>query len=149
MILEEIGKDLKEAMLAGDKARVYALKNIKTTIQYAQVDAKAKTDGLDNNEIIKLIQKEAKKRQESADLYKKAGDEQRASAELLEKQIISKYLPQQLSEEEIDKLIGEAIEQEDEVSYKSMGKIISFVKEKAGASADGGVVAKLVKNRIK
>lgn len=145
MILENINSDLKKSMLAGDKSTVSALKNIKTAIQYAGV---AKKGQLSEEEIIKILSKEAKKRGEAFSLYEKAGDMARAQAELDEKEIINRYLPEPLSEEDVAGLIDEAISEVGEVSGQTMGKIISLVKDKAGANADGGLIAKLVRNRI-
>jgi uncharacterized protein YqeY len=95
-----------------------------------------------------LLAKEAKKRQESADLYVQAGDQVRADAELAEKAIIEAYLPAQLSEAELVALIDEAIAATGASGPQGMGQVIGAVKAKAGASADGALVARLVKEKL-
>jgi uncharacterized protein YqeY len=95
-----------------------------------------------------LLAKEAKKRQESADLYVQGGNQEKAEAELEEKKVIEKYLPEQLSEEEVAKLVDEAIAQTGANSLAQMGQVIGMVKGKVGAAADGALIARLVKEKL-
>jgi len=150
MIREQLEKDVKAAMIAGDKLRLETLRGLKTVILYADVATKTRdTGGIDDDAITALFAKEAKKRQESADLYVKGGSQERADKELAEKKIIEDYLPEQLSEEELGKLVDAAIAQTGATEAKDMGKVIGAVKAKAGNSADGALVAKLVAERLK
>jgi len=146
---QQLQDDVKAAMLAGDSLRVETLRGLKTTIQYADVAAKKRdTGGIDDTEIIGLFAKEAKKRQESADLYMQGGSQDRANKELAEKAIIEAYLPAQLSEEALAQLIDTIISEQQAIGTQAMGQVIGAVKAKAGASADGAVVARLVKERL-
>jgi len=145
---QQIDTDLKTAMLAGDKTLVITLRGLKSVILYEEVAKNARENGLSDNEITQLLAKEAKKRQESADLFFKGGDKVRQKAELDEKAIIENYLPKQLTEPEIIKLIDEAMAKLGN-SSKNMGQIIGQVKQTAGASADGAIIARLVKERVK
>jgi uncharacterized protein len=145
MIIDQINSDLKKAMLAGDKFKVDTLKGVKTAIQYAQV---AKAGVLDEDETVSVVAKEAKKRSEAAALYASSGDQSREAAELNEKKIIDEYLPQQLSEDEITHIITEIIGTNKDIDPKMIGSIIGQVKAKAGATADGSVIARLVKSYI-
>jgi len=144
---QQIDTDLKTAMLAGNKTLVTTLRGLKSVILYEEVAQNVREAGLPDDEIIKLLAKEAKKRQESADLYSQGGDKERQNAELEEKSIIEKYLPKQLSETEINKLIDEAITKTGN-NQQNMGQIIGQVKQAAGAGADGAVIARLVKERL-
>jgi len=144
---QQIDTDLKTAMLAGNKTLVTTLRGLKSVILYEEVAQNMREAGLPDDEIIKLLAKEAKKRQESADLYSQGGDKERQNAELEEKSIIEKYLPKQLSETEINKLIDEAITKTGN-NQQNMGQIIGQVKQAAGAGADGAVIARLVKERL-
>src|SRR3989344_752574 len=144
---QQIDTDLKTAMLAGDKTLVTTLRGLKSVILYEEVAQNVREAGLPDDEITKLLAKEAKKRQESADLYAQGGDKERQNAELEEKSIIEKYLPKQLSETEINKLIDEAITKTGN-NQQNMGQIIGQVKQAAGAGADGAVIARLVKERV-
>jgi len=98
--------------------------------------------------VLVILAKEAKKRQESADSFVKAGQPDRAEIELAEKAIIEDYLPAQLSEAEVQAVIDEVVSQFDEVSPKIMGQVIGQTKAKAGPSADGALIARLVKERL-
>jgi uncharacterized protein YqeY len=147
---QQLNDDVKAAMIAGDKLRLETLRGLKSVILYADVATKTRdTGGIDDDAIMALLAKEAKKRQESADLYVKGGSQERADKELAEKKIIEAYLPTQLSEEELGRLIGEAIEQTGATEAKDMGKVIGAVKAKAGNAADGALIAKLVAERLK
>ena len=150
MIRQKLEQDVKAALLAGDKLRVETLRGLKTAILYADVATKTRdTGGVDDDAILALFAKEAKKRQESADLYIKGGSPERAEKELAEKKIVEAYLPTQLSEAELGELIDMAITQTGASEVKDMGKVIGAVKAKAGNAADGALIAKLVAERLK
>ena len=145
---EAIEKDLKQAMLAGEKELVTTLRGLKSVILYAEVEGGSRDQGLDEDKVSSLLQKEAKKRQESADLYKQGGDSEKEQAELAEKAIIEKYLPEQMSEEELADLVEEAVKATGAEGPKDMGKVIGMVKSRAGASADGSVIARIAKEKL-
>jgi uncharacterized protein YqeY len=144
---QQIDSDIKQAMLAGNKTLVTTLRGLKSSILNEEVAKGVRDKGLSDEDITTLFVKEAKKRQESADLYKQGGNIDKAAAELAEKELIEKYLPEQMSEEELSVLVDEAIEQTGSDPAK-MGQIIGAVKQKAGASADGAVIARLVKEKL-
>lgn len=149
MIRQQLNDDLKTALLGGDSVRVETIRGLKSVILYADVAAnKRDSGGISDEEVLNLLAKEAKKRQESADLYVKGGAQERADKELTEKAIIESYLPERLSDEELAKLIDEIIAEQGAEGMQAMGKVIGAVKAKAGASADGAAVARLVKERL-
>jgi len=146
---QQLNDDIKAAMLNGDTLRLEALRGLKTVILYADVAAKKRdTGGIADEEVIGLFAKEAKKRQDSADLYVQGGSQERADKELAEKAIIESYLPAQLSETELTALIDEAIAAQGASGPQAMGKVIGAVKAKAGNTADGSLIARLVKERL-
>ena len=145
---EQIDKDLKEALLAGDKPKVETLRGIKAAILNEEVAQNTRDSGLSDDQIQNILAKESKKRQEAADLYKQGGSPDRADAELAEKGIIDSYLPEQMSEEDIAKLADEAITATSASGIQDMGKVIGAVKAKAGNSADGSVIARVVKEKL-
>jgi uncharacterized protein YqeY len=145
---QQIDKDLKEALLAGDKAKVETLRGLKAAILNEAVARNARDTGLSDDQIQNILAKESKKRQEAADLYQQGGSEDRASQELAEKVIIDGYLPEQISDQEIAKLADEAIAATDAAGMQDMGKVIGAVKAKAGNSADGSVIARIVKEKL-
>lgn len=148
MLKQQIEQDLKEALLGGQKDRATTLRGLKSVILYAEVAAGTRDQGLSDEQIIQLFAKEAKKRQESAEFYVKGGSQERADAELAEKKIIESYLPQQLSDEELIKIIDSAISALEDVSPQAMGQVIGKVKQATEGRADGGRIAKFVKERL-
>ena len=135
-------------MLAGDAARLECLRGLKSVILYAEVAAGKREDGLTDDEIQVIFAKEAKKRQESADLYVRGGSQERADKELSEKKIIEEYLPAQMSEEEITILVEKIITETGVSGPQAMGQVIGKVKAVAGSGADGSVVARIVKEKL-
>jgi len=135
-------------MLAGDKAKAETLRGIKAAILNEAVAQNVRDTGLNDDAIQKILAKESKKRQEAADLYKQGGSEDRARAELAEKVIIDAYLPEQMGEDEIAKLADEAIAATGATGLQDMGKVIGAVKAKAGNTADGSVIARIVKDKL-
>lgn len=149
MLKQQLEQDLKSALLAGEKSRAMTIRGLKSVILYAEVAKGARAEGLSNEEIIALLAKEAKKRQESAELYKRGGAEDRAAAELAEKAIIEQYLPKQLTDEEILTIVDEVIVGMDASSPQIMGQVIGQVKQKTSGQADGARIAQLVKERLR
>lgn len=147
-IKDKINNDLKTAMLEGDKDLVTTLRGLKSSILYAEVASGKREEGMSDQEIIALLQKESKKRQESADLYSKGGRQEKANAEEKEKEIINKYLPEQISDEEIIKIIDEEADKISDLNIQKMGQLIGAVKSRAGVMADGSLIARLVKEKI-
>jgi uncharacterized protein YqeY len=148
MLKARIDQDLKTALLAGDKVLAMTLRGLKSVILYAEVAQGSRDQGLSDDEIIALFSKEAKKRQESADLYKKGGNEQSAAAELLEKKVIESYLPSQLSDDELVVIVDKTIADLEISGPSAMGQVISVVKQKTAGQADGARIAQLVKERL-
>ncbi len=146
---QQLDDDIKAAMLSGNSLKVETLRGLKTVVLYADVATKTRdSGGIDDDAVLALFAKEVKKRQESADLYVRGGSQERADKELTEKAIIESYLPAQLSEEDLIQLIDTAITDEHAEGMQAMGKVIGAVKAKVGNSADGSVIARLVKERL-
>lgn len=148
MLKQQLEQDVKTALLAGDKDRVTTLRGLKSVILYAEVAKGSREEGLPDDEILALFAKEAKKRQESADLYRQGGNMQKANAELAEKAIIEEYLPAQLADEELAQIVDEALAQFETLSPQIMGQVIGVVKQKTEGRADGSRIAQLVKERL-
>jgi uncharacterized protein YqeY len=144
----QIEADLKQAMLAGDKTLVTTLRGLKSAIQYAEVAAGTQGQADDDAAVTTVMSKEAKKRQESADLYKQGGNEERAAAELAEKTAIEKYLPEQMSEADVQTIVNEVIQELGASSQQQMGQVIGKVRERTLGKADGSVIARLVKAKL-
>lgn len=140
--------DLKAAMIARDSFLSDVLKGLKSAVLNQEIATGVREEGLAEKDIEALFAKEAKKREEAAQLYDQGGNSEMAKKERAEKEVIAQYLPEQLSEEEITKLVQEAIATTGASEPKDMGKVIGFVKGKAGNGADGALVAKITKGLL-
>jgi uncharacterized protein YqeY len=148
MLKARIDQDLKTALLAGDKVLATTLRGLKSAILYVEVANGAREQGLGDDEIVAILSKEAKKRQESADLYKQGGREDKAAAELAEKKAIEAYLPSQLSDEELATVIDEVVAELGVSDPSALGQVIGAVKQKTAGQADGARIAQLVRQRL-
>lgn len=144
---QRIEQDLKTALLGGDSVRVTTLRGLKAVLLNVKVATGKRDSGLTDDEVLPLLVKEAKKRQESADLYLQGHDQVRADAELTEKAIIEAYLPAPLSEAELSQIIDEVVT-ETGTDKSAMGRIIGQVKARTQGAADGALIARLVKERL-
>ena len=144
MLKEQINADLKIAMLARNAFETTVLRGLKSSILDEEVKLGKREEGLNDAEIETLVAREVKKRKEAANLL----DAERAENELKEAEILSKYLPEMASEEDIRAAVKAEISAMGEVSIKQMGAIIGKMKAKFGNSADGAVLAKIVKEEL-
>lgn len=147
-IKEQIDADLKQAMLAGDKVLTETLRGLKSAILNIEVAENKRDTGLPDNEVVTVLQKESKKRQESAELFKQGGNVDKSNAELTEKQVIQKYLPAQMSDETLKELVTQVVAELGASGPQAMGQVIGAVKERSGGQADGGRIAQLVKESL-
>lgn len=145
---QQLEDDIKTAMLAGDKTLVTTLRGLKSAILDAEVAKNVRDTGLSDDDAIAVLSKQAKQRQESADLYVQGGSQDKADAELAEKAIIEKYLPEQVSEADLAATIDKVIADTGASGMQAMGQVIGAVKQQFGASADGAVIARLVKEKL-
>ena len=138
--LEKAQEDVRTAMKSGDKERVGALRMI--------VDALQKEAQLGKGDEVAVLQREKKKRLEAADAYRDAGRTEQAEAESFEAELISAYLPEQLSEEELDRLAAEAVQETGATEPKQMGQVMSVLMPKVGGRADGKRVSAAVREAL-
>ncbi|HEX8545634.1 MAG TPA: GatB/YqeY domain-containing protein [Cytophagaceae bacterium] len=144
---EQIEGDIKKAMLAKDKDSLRALRGIKSMILLAETEKGAKEELTQELEI-KLLTKAAKQRKESAEVYKTQGREDLQKIELDELAIIEKYLPKQLSEEEVTEKIKTIIAESGAKGPGDMGKVMGLATKQFAGQADGKVVSALVKTLL-
>lgn len=139
-ILERVQADTRSAMKAGERDRVAMLRMIASSLQQ---DAK-----LGEGDPVALLQHERKKRNEAAEAYEKAGRAEQAGAERAEVELIDGYLPEQISDAELDSLISNAIETTGASSMKDMGMVIGLVMRGVEGRADGKRVSTAVRERL-
>lgn len=144
--LKQIEQDLITAMKAKDQIAVDVLRGLKTRIQNEKVSKMV--EELSADEILSLVRSEVKRRKEAAEAFGAGGNNQSKDKELKEAEILTRYLPPQMSEEEIGKLAEEVIAA-GSFAAADFGKAMGALKAKVGNSADGAVVAKVLKEKLK
>ena len=149
-IQEKINQDFKEALKAGDASKVATLRMIIASIKNKEIDKKGKGEEgvLNDEETMDVIMKEAKKRKEAADIYKQGGRNDLVEKEQKELDIINQYLPKQLSEDEIEKIIANAIDKTGAASIKDMGKVMGEVSKETKGRADSRMISELIKKKL-
>jgi uncharacterized protein len=142
---EKFTADLKTAMKAGDKAKVDALRLINAALKDRDIEARGAGKTLGDDDVLALLQKMIKSRQESLDIYTKAGREDLASKERGEIEVISAYLPQQMSADEVAEAVKAAIAEAGAASIKDMGKVVAALKAKYTGRMDFAKASQAVK----
>ncbi len=139
---ERLAQEIKAAMLAKDADRLSALRMLKSALGYAQIERK--TENLPDVEFVALVQKEVKKRRDSAEQFEKGGRAELAAKEKQEIAVLETFLPKPLAPEELEALVRATIQETGATSKKDMGPVIKAVQAKAAGSADGKTISTLV-----
>ena len=149
-IREDIKNNLKEAMIKKNVDLISALRLVIASIKDRDIIAKGKGNdlGINDEEIISLLQTMIKQRKSSIDMYLEGKREDLAKKEQNEIEIISKFLPKQLSKEEINNIIDMTIKSCEAFSMKDMGKVINLLKNKYNGEMNFGDVSKIVKSKL-
>ncbi len=142
---EKISQDLKEAMKAKDVAKRDALRLLSSAFKQIEVDERKE---LSDEDIIKIIQKQIKSRNDSASQYKEAGRDELAQKELDEIAYYEVYLPAQLSDEELESAVKSIIEKVGATTMKDMGKVMGMANKELSGSADGKRISECVKKAL-
>jgi uncharacterized protein YqeY len=144
---DQLNSKLKSAMREKNKVALESLRAIKSAMLLLQTQSGAK-ETPDDNEITKLLQKLVKQRKESASIYREQGRVDLAEPEEAQISIISQFLPEQLSPEEVEKVIDEVIQLVGATTMKDMGKVMGMANNKMAGKADGKIIAEIVKKRL-
>lgn len=149
---EKLREDLKQAQLARDEITVATLRLLLSDLTYAKVAKPSPPAGgeqsLSDEEVISVVQKAVKQRKESIESFTKGGRSELAEKEEAELKILEQYLPEQISDEELTKVIGEAITKTGASSMADMGKVIGMVMGQVGQKAEGARVSALVREKL-
>ena len=146
-----IQTDIMAAMKAKDEVALTTLRGIKTAIMQYKTSSNFKGDrdsNLSDSEVIKIMQKLAKERRETADVYKNAGRTELAEKELAEANIIDNYLPKAMTESEVEEMVKTVIAEVGATSMKEMGLVIKNVNAKANGRTDGKTISTIVKQLL-
>lgn len=144
MITPNLMKMIGDAMKAHDSVRVSTLRMLSSELKNEKINLQ---HDLTEEEELKVIRKEAKKRKEAIEMYTKANAVEQAESEKAELAILSEFLPPEISEEELERLVNESIKSINPQGMRDMGKVIADVKSK-NSGVDGGVVANLVRAKL-
>jgi|SRR3989344_6258455 len=144
-LLNQINQDLVVAQKGRDKVKVSTLRFLLSNVKNAEIEKRAE---LSDEEVVLQVQKDAKRHKESIEAFRKAGRDDLLGKEKTELEILSKYLPAQLSREEVERVVNEVIEVSGASSPADMGKVMGQVMGKVGAQADGVVVSQLVRDKL-
>ncbi|HEY0768027.1 MAG TPA: GatB/YqeY domain-containing protein [Steroidobacteraceae bacterium] len=142
---ERITEDMKSAMRAGEKERLAAIRLALAAIKQREVDERI---ALDDGQVLAVLEKMIKQRRESIAQFESGGRADLVAKETAEIAVLQGYLPAQMSEAQIDALIGEAIAATGAASIKDMGKVMAVVKPKAQGRADMGAISARIKQRL-
>ncbi len=157
---QQIQSDLKEAMKAKDAFLLSVLRMVSTAIRNKEIEKRTKlaksepTDKLDelsqlsDEEMIAALSTEVKRRKDAASEYEAGGRPELAEKEKKEAELLMKYLPEQMSEEEIRKLVAEAVKNSGATSIKEIGKVMGLLMPQVKGKADGALVNKIVKEEL-
>jgi uncharacterized protein YqeY len=144
---QQIDGDIKKAMLSRNKEELEALRSIKSLILLAETE-KGGTDEVTGEAEKKLLMKAAKQRKESADIFEQQNRKDLAEKELAQLEVINRYLPKQLSEEEIKMALMDVIKEVGASGPQDMGKVMGMATKKLAGQADGKIISEQVKKLL-
>ena len=146
-LLSNLSEEIKNAMRKKDSLKLESLRAIKSALILAQTASGADAD-LNEEASIKLLQRLVKQRKESALIFKEQGRNDLAEPEEAQAKIIASFLPEQLSEEEVIKVVSEVISQTGAEGIKDMGKVMGVTSKKLAGKAEGRLIADIVKKKL-
>ena len=144
-LFTKLQEEMKAAMKSGDKDKLSTIRMLISEIKKVQIDSKKE---LSDEEIISILQKYIKQRKEAYAQYEQAGRKDLAEKELKEIEIVQQFLPPPLSEEELNKIVEETIQEVGASSIKDMGKVVKAVMDKVKGRAEGSLISKIVKEKL-
>ena len=144
---KEVMIALKEAMKSKDQTALTALRAVKSAILLAQTESGAKEELTEGQEL-KILQKQVKQRKDSAAIFLEQGREDLAAPELAEAKVIANFLPEALTDEEVEKVVVAVIDKVGAVGMKDMGKVMGIVSKELAGQADGKTISNIVKAKL-
>jgi len=144
-IKQTISEDMKIFMRAKDTARLGAVRLLQASIKQKEIDDRVE---LTDDQVLSVIQKMLKQRKDSIEAYQKADRQDLIDQEQLEIDVLSKYMPEPLTDDEVSKIIDEVISEVNATDMKDMGKVVGVLKSKISGRADMGQVSKIVREKL-
>jgi uncharacterized protein YqeY len=144
-LITELEQEVQDAMRAGDAERRDALRLIVSSLKSAE---KELLRPLSEDEELQVLQRERKKRHEAADAFRNAGRVEQAEKEEAELAILEEFMPEPLSEDELDRIVDDAIAENKATSMRDMGRVMADVMPQIAGRADGSAVSQLVREKL-
>jgi len=148
MLRDDINNALKEAMKAKDERAVSTLRMVNATLKNADIDARSTGKPVGDAEVLSILQKMIKQRQESAEMYQKGGRDDLVKQEQQEIAIISGYLPKQMTDDELKAAIAAVVKETGAAGMKDMGRVMAALKERYAGKMDFAKAGGLVKGQL-
>ena len=144
-LIDELGDDVKDAMRAGDTARRDALRLIIASLKSAEKDL---LRPLTEDEELQVLQRERKKRIEAAEAFRGGGREEQAAKEEAELAVLEEFMPEPLTEEELERIVDDAIAENGATSMRDMGRVMKDVMPQISGRADGAAVSQMLREKL-
>jgi uncharacterized protein len=144
-LIEELEEEVKDAMRARDEERRDALRLILSSLKSAEKELQRP---LSEDEELQVLQRERKKRQEASEAFRSGGREEQAAKEDAELEILEEFMPEPISEEELERIVDDAIAENKATSMRDMGRVMADVMPQIAGRADGSAVSQLVREKL-
>lgn len=148
MTKQQLQEELKQAMLAKDTVKTSVLRMVISAIGYAEINKGGAGYEATEEDVMTVIQKEVKQHRDSIEQFKNAGRDELADKETVELEILKKYIPEEMGEDEVRKLVVDAISKSGATTPADMGKVMGVLMPQVKGKADGGMVSRLVKEEL-
>lgn len=148
MLKDQLQEDMKDAMRAHDELRLSTIRMLKSAIQYYEIQKGGAGYEATDEDVLDVVGKEVKKRRESVELYEKGNNQAAADKEKQEIEILQKYLPEQMGEDEVRKLVKDAVAKTGASTPQDMGKVMGILMPQVKGKADGTLVSTIVKEEL-
>ena len=145
---DKINQDIKSAMKEKDSIKLESLRAIKSAIILFETKEDSSSNELNESDEIKILQRLVKQRKESAQIFESQRRNDLAETEIIQSEFISKYLPKQLSEKEIEDIVLRIIEETNSSGMKDMGKVMGMATKELSGKADGKTISEIVRKNL-
>lgn len=148
MLKQKIQEDLKNAMLAKEAEKLSTIRMLKSALQYFEIQKGGAGYEATDEDVVEVVGREIKKRRESIEMFEKGNRQELADKEKAELEQLQTYLPEQLSEEDVRKLVDEAISATGAATMQDMGKVMGMLAPQTKGKADGSLVSSIVREKL-
>ena len=148
MLKDQIQEDLKNAMMEKAEEKLSTIRMLKSALQYHEIQKGGAGYSATDEDVIEVVGREIKKRRVSIEMFEKGNRQELADKEKRELEVLQAYLPEQLSEDDVHKLVDEAIAATGAASMQDMGKVMGILSEKTKGKAEGSVVSSIVREKL-